>query len=126
LISGIFFGGWPGKILEAWREGRVVPVLSMEILDEYRRVGRFLGSSYDGWDVEPLLSLLTVYGEVVTAPALAERVSPDPDDDKFLACALASRVAVIVSGDRDLLQLAEWHRVRIVRPREFAEMYLDG
>ena len=39
FISGVFFGGPPGKILEAWRDARVRPVLSAEIFEEYRRVG---------------------------------------------------------------------------------------
>lgn len=39
VLSGIFFGGVPGRILTAWSEGRVQLVLTPEILDEYRRAG---------------------------------------------------------------------------------------
>ena len=37
-MSGIFFGGMPGRILGAWRLGQVTLVVSPAILEEYRRV----------------------------------------------------------------------------------------
>jgi AbrB family looped-hinge helix DNA binding protein len=40
LVSGVFFGGPPGRILEAWRDRRIQLVLSPEILGEYQRVGQ--------------------------------------------------------------------------------------
>lgn len=92
FISGVFFGGVSGRILEAWRDGAIEFVLSAEILEEYQRVGQELASQYPGVDVEPFLALLMVGGTFVEVPPLPERVSSDPDDDKFLACALAATV----------------------------------
>jgi putative PIN family toxin of toxin-antitoxin system len=124
FVSGAFFGGIPARILDAWRDTRIRPVLSAEIFDEYRRVGESLGLRYPGVDLEPLLALLAVHAEFVEAPALAEPVSFDPDDDKFLACAVAANVTVIVSGDKHLLDESGWRGVRVLRPREFAEEFL--
>lgn len=39
LLSGDFFGGVPGRILDAWANGPFELVLSPAILAEYRRVG---------------------------------------------------------------------------------------
>ena len=39
VVSGIFFGGVPGRVLAAWSVGAVDVVLSPDILEEYRRVG---------------------------------------------------------------------------------------
>jgi hypothetical protein len=58
LISGVFFGGPPGRILGAWREEQVVLVLSAEILDEYLRVGRLIAEAHPGVDLDPFLALL--------------------------------------------------------------------
>jgi uncharacterized protein len=44
VMSGIFFGGVPGRLLEAWTVGRVELVLSPAILHEYRRVGAELAA----------------------------------------------------------------------------------
>jgi predicted nucleic acid-binding protein len=50
--------------------------------------------------------------------------SADPDDDKFLACAIAASVNVIVSGDKDLVEQSGWRGVRVLRPRRFADEFL--
>lgn len=126
LVSGIFFGGPPGRILEAWRDGRVRLVVSAEILDEYQRVGRLLAGDYPGVDLEPVLALLAVHAEAVEAPALPEPVCDDPDDDKFLACALAASADVIISGDKDLVQLSGWRGVQVLRPRRFVDEHLSS
>ena len=125
FVSGVFFGGVPGRILDAWRDARVQLVLSAEILAEYQRVGQVLAAQYPGVDLEPFLGLLTVQAEIVEAPDLPEPVCFDPDDDKFLACAIAAGVAVIVSGDKDLLDQSGWRSVRVLRPRQCADAFLS-
>ena len=124
FISGVFFGGLPARILGAWRDARIQPVLSVEILEEYQRVGQILGRRYPGVDLEPFLALLAVHAEIVEAPALPQPVSADPDDDKFLACAVAAGVTVIVSGDKHLVDESGWQGIRVLRPRRFAEEFL--
>jgi predicted nucleic acid-binding protein len=37
LISGVYFGGYPYRILEAWNNNRLTLIVSREILDEYPR-----------------------------------------------------------------------------------------
>ena len=126
FISGVFFGGIPGRILRAWRESRIELVLSAEILEEYLRVGDRLSQEYPGVDLGPFLALLTTHAEIVDAPALPEPVSADPDDDKFLACALIAGAAVIVSGDKDLVDRSGWRGVRVLRPRQFSDEFLSS
>lgn len=50
--------------------------------------------------------------------AIARAVRADPDDDAVIACALAARADLIVSGDRDLTSLREHLGIRIVSPEE--------
>jgi predicted nucleic acid-binding protein len=45
---------------------------------------------------------------LVDAAPLPVPVSADSDDDKFLAAALAASAPLIVSGDRDLLEISKW------------------
>lgn len=125
FVSAVFFGGVPGRILEAWRDGRLQLVLSAAILDEYQRGGQALSAQYAGVDLQPIPALLTVEAVIIEAPALPAPVSADPDDDKFLACASAAGVAVIVSGDKDLVDHDGWRGVRVLRPRQFADEFLS-
>ena len=124
LVSGVFFGGGPGRILEAWRDGELTVVLSPSILEEYDRVGAVLAAQNPGVDLKPDLGLLAVHGDVVHPAALREQVGSDPDDDKFLACALAGRADVVVSGDRALRHVSGWEGVDVMTPRAFADRYL--
>ena len=121
FVSGVFFSGPPHEILSLWRDGQIRLVISAEILDEYRRVGERLARSHRGVDLGPLLALLAVHAEIVQAPALPESVCEDPSDDMFLACALASRSKVVVSGDKHLLRVSGYRGVKVVRPRAFID-----
>jgi putative PIN family toxin of toxin-antitoxin system len=46
-------------------------------------------------------------------------VDADSDDDKFIECAVVGNVAVIVSEDRHLINLAAYDTIRIVTAQEF-------
>lgn len=71
-----------------------------------------------------LFELLVVAADMHHAEPLAEAVCIDPDDDKFLACALASYAYLIVSGDKHLLQVAGYREIEILKPRAFIEKYM--
>lgn len=124
FVSGVFFSGPPYEILDAWRHGKLTLIVSQEILNEYERVGQELASEFPAVDLVPSLELLAFKGEVVRAPPLGEQVCSDRDDDKFLACALASGTKVISSGDKALRKTSGYAGIEILTPREFVGKYL--
>ena len=126
LMSGIFFGGVPGRVIDAWAQGLVELVLSPEILDEYRRVGSDLAGRYPerATALSPVLTLIAVNASIVNAGSLAEPVSADPADDMFLAAAVAANVNTLVSGDQHLLDVTDWRGIVVVTPRQFVDQYL--
>ena len=128
VVSGVFFGGTPGRVLAAWSAGKFAMVLSPAILDEYRRVGHELGHRHPELNAafEPVLTLIAMNAIIVDAPELAGPVSADPDDDKFLAAALATQTQVIVSGDRDLREVSGWRGIDVLSPRQFLDQHLSA
>ena len=52
-------------------------------------------------------------------------MSRDPDDDRILACALASGADYLVTGDEDLLVLKQYVGTRILAPRDFESLFVD-
>jgi putative PIN family toxin of toxin-antitoxin system len=126
FLSGVFFSGPPYEILNAWRHRKVDLVISPDILDEYRRVGERLAKRYSGVDLEPFLELLAIKARIVEVPPLDESVCSDPDDDKFIACALASRTKLICSGDKALLRASGYRGITILRPKDFVDSYLKA
>lgn len=128
LVSGLIFGGTPARILTAWSDGQFRLVASPEILDEYRRVGQALAAGREPLvrALDALLAMVAVHATVVNAPALASRVCEDPDDDKFLAAALAGGATVVVSGDKHLLHVSGWQSIDVLTPRQFVDRQLHA
>ncbi|PLX97366.1 MAG: hypothetical protein C0622_13425 [Desulfuromonas sp.] len=80
FISGVFFGGPPGKILQGWRDGKFSHVLTPEILEEYQRVADVLSKKSPPVDLTELLELIVVEADMIQAKPMKEPVSADPDD----------------------------------------------
>lgn len=126
FISGVFFKGSPYEILKAWRDGKIQIVLSPEILEEYRRVGEILAKQFPGVELGSMLELLTVNAGLIMAPKLPKSICADPHDDKFLACAIASKVSIVVSGDKHLLKVSGYQGIHVLTPRSFVDKYLGS
>jgi putative PIN family toxin of toxin-antitoxin system len=127
LVSGLLFGGVPGRILTAWSTGAIRLVISPPILEEYRRVGLPLSKGREPLvgTLEALLTMLTVHALLVDAQGLDERVSEDPDDEMFLAAALAANARLIVSGDKHLLRVSGWRGIEVLKARPFVDRYIE-
>jgi len=124
FIYGIFFSGPPAQILKAWKEQKIQIVLSKEILDEYQRVAGELSAKFPSVDIEPIIELLTIYGEVVETAGISVTVCEDPDDNMFLECAIASNSKIIISGDNHLLKISGYQGIDVLKPREFIDNVL--
>ena len=59
--------------------------------------------------------------EIIPAQTRVD-VCRDPDDNKFISCAIDGQCYYIVSGDKDLLTLKEYSDVKIVTVAEFFEL----
>jgi putative PIN family toxin of toxin-antitoxin system len=126
LISGIFFAGPPGRILDAWSDNRVQIAASPEILEEYRRVVEELGRKYPQVQAQPILDVLITTCEICLASPLEEQVCSDPNDDMFLACAIAAGIGTVVSGDKGLLSVSGFRGIQVVKPKAFVDKILKG
>lgn len=124
FVSGVFFSGPPYQILKAWQSGEFELVVSQDILDEYQRVGEILAKERPKIDLNPILTFILEHAKVYISAELKESVCEDPDDDKFLACALASGSRVIISGDKHLLKISGYEGIEVLKPREFVDRYL--
>lgn len=124
FISGIFFSGPPSQILKAWENQSFQILLSQHILAEYQRVAETLSSKYPSIDILPIIELIIIHGTFVDTRGFDISVCEDPDDDKFLECALASKCKTIISGDKHLLKLTGYEDIVVLSPRNFVEKYL--
>ena len=55
---------------------------------------------------------------------LGKQRSRDPDDDRFLSCALAGNAKAVISRDKDLLVLEKPFGIQILTPRQFLAKFI--
>lgn len=115
-----FFGGNPRKVIDLWKTGRITLRLSKDILDEYIEVLQRLGLK-DSKEIEELLGLFAGGHHILFTmhTKKLDIVKKDPDDNKFIECALSLDTKVIVSGDKALLEVNDYMGIRILSPKEF-------
>jgi putative PIN family toxin of toxin-antitoxin system len=124
-VSGVFFRrGIPAAILRAWRDRRFEIIVTAETLDELERN---LQEKMAQFGAEPALAAewithVRTCARVVSTTVAVSGVCRDPDDDRFLSAAVSGGASYIVSGDRDLQVLGQYQDVKVLSPREFAEL----
>jgi len=120
LVSGLAYpDGVPGRIVAVWRRGSLDVVLSLHLLDEVRRVLPRLNHRLK-WrkaDFADFVDLLAIQAELVEPQELPEGTARDATDVPVLGTLIAAGADYLVTGDGDLLALAD--RYPIVSPAEF-------
>ena len=115
-----FFGGNPRKVIGLWKSGDITLCLSRHIVDEYIEVLRRLGLQ-DEKELEELLDLFAHGFHLVYTAKTPDLnvVEEDPDDDKFIECAVALKAKFVITGDSAVKKIREYMNIKIVSPREF-------
>ena len=121
IFISSFFGGVPRKIIDLWKEGKITLCLSQEIVEEYIEVLIRLG--VDENEIKKLTRLFAEnYHSIFTTqtPKLSV-VKDDPDDNRFIECAVALDCKIIISGDKHLKSIRKYIDIDILSPREFID-----
>ena len=117
-ISAIFWGGKPRAIVDLGRIGQLLIFSSSEI---EREIEKKLTTKF-GLSGEEAAQILIDFSAFTMAVKIFPRIkviNDDPDDDKFIECAVASRADFIVSGDKHLLDLEEYEGIKIMKAADF-------
>jgi len=117
LVSAFLWQGTPARAIELAGEKEVQLVTSRALLDELaatlakKKLARYVAAT--GLTADQMLANYRRIATLVTARQLDAQVSRDADDDAVLACALAARADLVVSGDDDLLSLKSFNGIPI-------------
>jgi putative PIN family toxin of toxin-antitoxin system len=119
LISGIFWSGAPKRLVELLAKGHLQGFASPSIIEEYTdvfgRIQKKTGRDGSSDLYDSFLMGLEICDDVQTD----HPISRDPDDDKFVLCAMASGCNLVISGDNDLLEIESWGDVVILAASDF-------
>ena len=103
------------EVLRACLEGR----LRLFYTDRIRReVSLILRNIRARDDYRRYVDEVLAAGTEVSAPGHLSVVEDDPDDDKFLECAVAARADYLVSSDSHLICIGQFEGTRIIKPSE--------
>jgi putative PIN family toxin of toxin-antitoxin system len=120
LLSGTAYpGSVPGRIVSAWRQGALDVVLSHYILAELLRVLPRLNHRlhWSAEDMQNFVDSLALLADLVEPASPAANGLRDPNDLPVLGILLASGADYLLTGDKDLLALADRHP--ILAPADF-------
>jgi len=120
----IFFKKTLGKeFSEILKEGDVEIYVTEEILKEisrvlvYPKIKNLLKLS--GISEKEVIKKIVKNSKLVRPKFKLKVIKEDPEDNKILDCALQARANFIVSGDRHLLKIEQFKKIKILTPREF-------
>ena len=118
IISALLWGGQPRRVIDYARSGHYHALTSPALLAELKRVlsQRF---ALPQARVEMALRSTLSYSEMILPVEEIETPVRDPGDIKVIACAIAGGADIIITGDRDLLDLVQVGGIRIVSVSEF-------
>ena len=121
-ISGLVFGGNPEIILKLFIEGKIIVIVSEEIISELRRIITDKIPLF-----KPKLDLLeaSIRKDAILVPLGNHTVtaSRDPDDNKIIETGVSGNTTHIISGDDDLLTLKKYETIDIIKPTVFLTIY---
>lgn len=111
-----------GAVFLYLRQGAFIPLYGAEMLEELARglARPRIRVKYHitDADIRAILDLILLRGELVE-PGERLAVCRDPQDDVFVAVALAGSADMLVTGDDDLLTLHPFRGLPIVTPAAF-------
>lgn len=124
LVSALLFKGRLARLVELWKTGAVVPVISKETFTELRQVLHYPKFALNADEIRAIIEdEIIPFFDVVDIKEGVDGVCRDPYDDMFLAAAVNAKAAWIVTGDRDLLDVGRYGDVEIVTAQDFLELH---
>ena len=115
MVFALLFKGDLSGIVDLWKNGRIIPVFSKETFSEFKSVLEYPKFSLHKQEIQMIIEQdVLPYFEIVEVSDKTENVCRDPDDDKFIACAVSASADFIVSGDKDLLDIGGYKSARII------------
>ena len=110
VLSALVFGaGMAGRLRIGWQQGVFVPLVSTATVQELIRVLAYPKFHLSRLEQDELLADYLPHTQAVRIPQPRPTVPEcrDPMDVPFMYLAVAGKAKVLVSGDRDLLALAD-------------------
>lgn len=120
IISALVFGGKPREILMRVQRFEMDAIISPQLLSELSEilVKKFGFSKEKVQLTEDLIK--KCFKQVY--PSLEFDVVKDKDDNRVLEAAVEGNCNIIITGDKELLELEQFRDIKIMTPEEFLQI----
>ena len=121
----MLWGGKPAAIIEASKDGKVSILMSEEIAQELSQVLAYpkIEKIYHGTlRREDLVEQVLETAKFVKVTNRLQVIKEHPADNKFLECAIAAKAKYVVSGDKHLLKVAAYKKIKILSVNSFLQL----
>jgi uncharacterized protein len=122
FISGFGWDGRPEEVLRLMEQRKVINCITSDIYSELQRVVAYPKLKFSSALQVKILEFVFSWSRFVLPTSTVAAVKDDPDDDKFLSCAVAASATAIISGDPHLLSLTSYANIPIVTPAAYLEV----
>lgn len=122
IVSALLFSqGRLSSFRDLWQHGHILPLISRDSVQELLRVLIYPKFKLSSEEREDLFADYLPFAEVVAIPTPAPSMPScrDPKDELFLHLALTGQAQALLTGDADLLALAQVFPIPIQTPERW-------
>lgn len=124
LVSALLFRGETSRLVDLWKKGKIIPVITHETFEEFKDVLTYQKFSLNEKEIKTIIEEeILPFFEVVEVQKKIRGICRDPDDDKFISCAISASADYIISGDKDLSDMKKYKSVKIIKSADFLKMF---
>ena len=126
FISGLFGKDTPpAELQDLWVHREFELVTSLEILREISRVLQYprIRARFKPREENIRRFFKLIFRKAIITKDLysTDRITDDPSDNIFLACAMEAKADYIISGDKHLREIKHFHGIKIIDVKAFVE-----
>lgn len=125
LISAL---GWKGPeytLMELIFDRKIQFAISPKILEEFIGVAKSKKFNFADDEIDDYLDALLITGKVVFPDINISIITSDPADNRILECAVTSNSDYLISGNKHLLKLKRYKKIRIMNASKFLKEYFS-
>lgn len=113
----------PSNVVDLFIEDKINLIISEEVFSKYIKVLLRPELKVKKDNIIRLISIFILKAEIIKVKTKLDIIERDPLDNKFLECALDGKVDYIITGDKHLLELKKYKKIKIVDPKTFIDIF---
>lgn len=122
--------GSPARVIQRWESEAFDLLVSEPILVEYRRALKYdhlrAHHRMTAEEISQVIEGFREFGLLIDVSLDLDVIPEDPEDNKFIECAITGKANYIVTGDSHLLALQDYQGIRILTPAAFLSVLSEN